>query len=127
MSFLQQLLGNATEVPPDKVQQEFAAVLIDGETVQRAFALIRDILAFTDYRIISVDKQGLTGKRQDLTSIPYRSISMFTRVSAGTLDWNAELHVWVRGRATPYTFQFYKGVDINQVYRLLSYYVIGSK
>jgi Bacterial PH domain len=95
--------------------------------VAHLLSLIRDVLAFTDYRIISVDKQGLTGKRQNLTSIPYRSISMFTRVSAGHLDWNAELHVWVRGRAAPYPFQFYKGVDINQVYRLLSYYVIASK
>ena len=127
MSLLQHLLGNATEITPDKAQAEFADVLIEGETVQRAYMLIRDVLAFTDYRIISVDKQGLTGKRQNLTSIPYRSISMFTRVSAGHLDWNAELHVWVRGRAAPYPFQFYKGVDINHVYRLLSYYVIASK
>jgi hypothetical protein len=64
--------------------------------------LIRDMLAFTGYRIISVDKQGLTGKRQNLTSIPYKSITMFTRVSAGHLDWNAELYVWVPGRATQY-------------------------
>lgn len=126
MSLLQGLLGNATEVPPDRAQQEFAGVLIDGEKVHCAFVLIRDMLAFTDYRIISLDKQGLTGKRQNLTSIPYRSISMFTRVSAGHLDWNAELHVWVRGRAAPYPFQFYKGVDINQVYRLLSHYVIAA-
>jgi hypothetical protein len=122
MSLLQQLLGNATEVAPDKAQREFADVF-EGETIQRAYMLIRDMLAFTDYRIISVDKQGLTGRRQNLTSIPYKSISMFTRVSAGHLDWNAELYVWVRGRSTPYLFQFYKGVDINQVYKLLSYYV----
>jgi hypothetical protein len=126
MSLLQHLLGNATEIPADKAQQEFADVLISGEVVQRAFVLIRDMLAFTTHRIISVDKQGITGKRQNLTSIPYESISMFTRVSAGHIDWNAELHVWVKGRASPYPFQFYKGVDVNQVYQLLSHYVLGA-
>jgi hypothetical protein len=61
MSLLQQLLGNATEVAPDKAQREFADVF-EGETIQRAYMLIRDMLAFSDYRIISVDKQGLTGQ-----------------------------------------------------------------
>src|SRR5437764_13802812 len=83
MSLLQHLLGNATEIPADKAQQEFASVLISDEVVQRAYVLIRDMLAFTTHRIISVDKQGITGKRQNLASIPYGSITMFTRMSSG--------------------------------------------
>lgn len=126
MSLLQHLLGNATEIPAETAQQEFATVLVHGEVVQRAYVLIRDMLAFTSHRILSVDKQGITGKRQNLTSIPYSSITMFTRVSAGHLDWNAELHVWIKGRSTPYPIQFHKGVDVNQIYQLLSHYVIGG-
>lgn len=56
------ILGNATDVNHEEVKQELANVLIEGEKIDLAFKLVRDLIVFTEYRLIIVDKQGLTGK-----------------------------------------------------------------
>ena len=38
-------------------------VLIPNEKVDMAFTLVRDLIVFTDKRLILVDKQGITGKK----------------------------------------------------------------
>ncbi len=126
MSLLQGLMGNISEITPEEAQQEFGAILFDGEEIQKAYVLIRDMLVFTNFRIISLDKQGVTGKKQNLTTIPYKSIQKFSKVSAGIMDLNAELYIYVKGDSVPSTFQFSKEVDINEVYKFLSYYVIAT-
>lgn len=122
---LQGLLGNVSEIPVEKAYEEFAPILIDGEEIQKAYVLIRDMLVFTNFRVISLDKQGVTGKKQSLTTIPYKSIHKIAKVSAGLMDLNAELVIHTRGEM-PQTFQFSKGVDINEVYKFLSYYIIAT-
>ena len=42
--------------------------LIDGESVIGAYRSVRDGVIFTNKRIITVNIQGLTGKKQDYTS-----------------------------------------------------------
>ena len=42
--------------------------LIDGETVIGAYKSVRDGVVFTNKRIIAINVQGLTGKKQDYTS-----------------------------------------------------------
>lgn len=66
-------------------------VLITGETVSLAFKLVRDLIVFTDFRLILVDKQGMTGKKVEYKSIPYRSISRFSVETSGHFDLDAEL------------------------------------
>jgi hypothetical protein len=126
MSLLHGLMGNVSEISPAEAHKEFGAILFDGEEIQQAYVLVRDMLVFTNFRIISLDKQGVTGKKQNLTTIPYKSINKFAKVSAGIMDLNAELLIYTKGDGTPYTFQFSKGVDINEVYKFLSYHVIAT-
>ena len=56
-------LGNYSQVSPEQLQQEFGMYLMDGETINVGFKLIRDALVFTDKRIIFSDKQGATGTK----------------------------------------------------------------
>ena len=63
MGLIDTLLGHAGEKPVDKLAEEFAPLLAPGETLQRAFGLVRDLIVFTDRRMILVDKQGVTGVR----------------------------------------------------------------
>ena len=95
MGLIEGLLGNATETDAQKVQQAYRDVLIPGEQVQAAFTLVRDQFIFTDKRLISVDKQGLTGKKVEYLSIPYKSIKYFSVETAGRFDRDAELKIWV--------------------------------
>ncbi|TDF38278.1 PH domain-containing protein [Alteromonadaceae bacterium M269] len=101
MGLLDGLLGNASEVNVEDVAEEFAPILGEGESLQQVFKEIRDMYLFTNYRLILVDKQGLTGKKVDYHSIPYRAITNFVVETAGHFDLDAELKVWISGRSEP--------------------------
>ncbi|GGN65752.1 hypothetical protein GCM10011579_036550 [Streptomyces albiflavescens] len=104
-------------------RQDYARLLGQGEQVHAAYLLIRDSILFTDRRLILVDKQGITGKKVEYHSIPYRSITHFSVETAGTFDLDAELKIWISGTAAPVEKTFTKGVDIYEVPAILTQYV----
>ncbi|MCA1282233.1 PH domain-containing protein [Saccharopolyspora sp. 7B] len=108
---------------PRAAAQEYGRLLARGEEIHSAYRLIRDSLLFTDRRLILVDKQGMTGKKVEYHSIPYRSISHFAVETAGTFDLDAELKLWLSGAYEPIVKQFGKGVDVYEVQAVLSAYV----
>lgn len=126
MSLLQHIFGNATEITPEKAASDFEPVLIEGEQIYKAFKLHRDVFIFTSFRVLTLDKQGVTGKKQQLLSIPYKSIKMFAKESAGFMDMDAELRIWITGEQHPMKFEFSKGANINDAYKLLSHLVLAS-
>ncbi|HEY0502111.1 MAG TPA: PH domain-containing protein [Lysobacter sp.] len=101
MGLLDTLLGHASEKSLDHLAEDFAPLLAPGETLQRAFGLIRDLIVFTDRRMLLVNKQGVTGSKVEYLSVPYRSIVMFSIETAGHFDLEAELRVWVSGQPSP--------------------------
>ncbi|MCX2741959.1 PH domain-containing protein [Pontibacter anaerobius] len=125
MGLLSGMMGHASEVSIEKLSREFQPILIDDERIERAYKLIRDMLVFTNKRLILVNKQGLTGTKVDYQSIPYGSIKMFSKESAGIADLDAELKIWLTGESEPTIKQdFRKGDNINEAYRVLSRYVL---
>ena len=123
MGLLDALLGNAAEVDADKMQAEFGQVLAAGEQIEKAYVLIRDAMLFTNRRLILVDKQGMTGSKVEYHSLPYRAITHFSVETAGHFDLDAELKIWVSGRAEPFAQQFKKGLSIYAVQAVLAGYV----
>ncbi|MEU0102042.1 PH domain-containing protein [Streptomyces sp. NPDC006267] len=117
------LFGNAHTIDPATAQEDYARLLGPGEQVHAAFLLIRDTMLFTDRRLILVDKQGITGKKVEYRSVPYRSITQFAVETAGTFDLEAELSIWVSGHVTPIQKTFTKGVDIYEVQAILAQFV----
>lgn len=117
------LFGNAHTVNPGQAQQDYARLLGHGEQVQAAYQLIRDTIIFTDRRLLLVDKQGITGRKTEYHSIPYRSITHFTVETAGTFDLDAELKIWISGMPAPVEKTFTKGVDIYEVQGILTQFV----
>ena len=63
--------------------------------------MIRDLHVFTNKRMINIDKQGMTGKKVDYLSIPYKSITQFNVQTAGRFDTDCELKIWISGQAEP--------------------------
>jgi hypothetical protein len=124
MGLLDGLLGNASEVDASKLQTEFAQVLTPGERIEKGYQLIRDTFVFTDKRLIFVNRQGLTGKKVDYQSIPYRSITRFGIETAGAFDLDAELKIWLTGSAAPIQLQFNKKLSIYAVQSVLAGYVL---
>jgi hypothetical protein len=124
MGLLDGLLGNASEIDPQKIQAEFAQILASGEKIEKAYGLIRDLFVFTDKRLVLVDKQGLTGSKIEYHSLPYRSITHFSIETGGHFDLDAELKVWVSGTAEPFKKEFNKRLSIYEVQRVLASYVL---
>ena len=78
MGLFSGLLGNASQKDIEKTERQLEDILTTTENVELAFSLIRDLIVFTDKRLILVDKQGMTGKKTSYKSFPYRSISRFS-------------------------------------------------
>lgn len=124
MGLFNALLGNASEVNIQDVVKEFEPILIDGELIQKAYKLIKDMFIFTNKRLILVEKQ-LVGSKVDYMSIPYTNIIKFSKESAGILDLDAELKIWVKDLELPIKKQFGKGGNnINEVYKILSQHIL---
>jgi hypothetical protein len=101
MGLLDGLLGNASEIDVNEVSEELAPIIADTESIQQVFKEIRDMYVFTNKRLLLIDKQGLTGRKVDYHSIPYRAITQFKVETAGHFDLDAELKIWVSGQAEP--------------------------
>jgi hypothetical protein len=126
MGFLSGLLGNASGVSVEEATKEYGFVLAKDEAIEVAYKLIRDYFIFTRKRLILVDKQGLTGKKVEIQSIPYHSITRFAVETAGHLDLDAELKIWVSGSPLPIEKTFNKSVNIYEVQALLAEAIAGD-
>ena len=115
MGLLDGLMGHASKIDPDKIAEEFAPVLASGERVEDAYQVLRDYFVFTDRRLVLVDKQGLTGRKVEYHSIPYRSITRFSVETAGHFDLDAELKIWLTGTPEPLQKTFNKRLSIYEV------------
>lgn len=124
MGLLDGLMGHASEVNLEEVRKDFAGILAPEETIERAYRVIRDMLIFTNKRLVLVDKQGLTGKKVEYHSIPYRSITHFSIETAGHFDLDAELKIWVGSDPTPIEKQFNKSLNIYALQAILAAYVM---
>lgn len=121
MSIFDALLGNASTANRDDVKKELEPILFDQENVDAAFKLIRDLIVFTNKRLIIVDKQGLTGKKIEYHSFPYKSITHFSVETAGRFDMDAELKIWASGSPTPaIDKQFKKDDSIFAIQKILA-------
>lgn len=120
MGILSGLLGNASEIDANKLEKEFEGILIENELIESAYKVIRDLFVFTDRRLILVDRQGITGKKVEYHSIPYRSISQFAVETAGRFDLDAELKIWISSSKEPITKEFKKGTDIVGIQKTLA-------
>ncbi len=121
---LQGLFGNASEINLKDVQKDLEAILADGEQLVKAFRIIRDMFIFTDKRLILIDKQGITGRKAEYHSIPYRSISHFSVETAGTFDLDAELKIYISGNMNPIEREFRRGADIVGVQKTLAHFIL---
>lgn len=118
------LFGNATEVDTKGLQKDLDAILTEGEQVVKGFRILRDLFIFTDKRLVLVDKQGLTGKKAEYHSIPYKAISHFSVETAGTFDMDAEMKIYISSNPVPIEREFKRGTDIIGVQKTLAYFIL---
>ncbi|MBP1948983.1 PH domain-containing protein [Virgibacillus litoralis] len=125
MGIFDGMMGNASEVDAKDVEKELTELLSSTERVEHAYKLIRDLMVFTNKRLVLVDKQGVTGKKTEYHSIPYKNITHFSIETAGTFDLEAELKIWISGASAPVQKTFNKQLNIYKVQSVLAEYVTG--
>jgi hypothetical protein len=124
MGLLGALLGNTSEVDYNKIEEQLEPILTDGESLERVYNVIRDFYVFTNKRMLLIDKQGISGKKVNYHSVPYRSITQFSIETAGLFDMDSELKIWVTGMQHPIEKNFRRDKCIFNIQKALSHYVL---
>lgn len=108
-----------------EVRDEVNGLLIEGENIACAFKTVRDQLIFTNKRIISVDVQGITGKRKSFSSMPYSKVQFFSIQTPGFAELipDSEL-VLTFSNGFVAKFEFKGQTDIGEIGRMISEYVL---
>ncbi|WP_300456162.1 PH domain-containing protein [Desulfobacula sp.] len=125
MGIFNGLLGNATEVKVEDLQQELNPILADGESIEMAYKVLRDMYIFTNKRLLLIDKQGFTGKKVDYHTIPYKSISHFAVEAAGHFDMEAELKIWISSSKEPIVKTLKKGTDVVGIQKTIANFMFN--
>ncbi|MCI7238089.1 MAG: PH domain-containing protein [Anaerococcus sp.] len=97
--------------------------LIRDEDIIQAFETIRDQVVFTTKRIFVINVQGVTGKKIAYISYPYSKIQYFGIETAGMLDIDSELIIAFND-GNKLTFDFKKGVDIIEISKTISEFIL---
>ncbi|MBQ8804171.1 MAG: PH domain-containing protein [Tyzzerella sp.] len=107
----------------EPLTKEVAPLLIGGEQVLSAYQSIRDYVIFTNKRIISVNVQGLTGKKKDYTSLPYSKVVAFSVETSGVFDLDSELELHFSGLGLV-KFEFTGASDIVSIGKSIGEYIL---
>lgn len=99
-----------------------------NENVAFSVKTVRDVAVFTDKRILVADKQGLTGKKIEYYTIPYKNIITYAVETAGTFDLDSEIKLVLSG-GLKIELKFMKSKNMDQlllkVYHLINDFMIG--
>src|SRR3954465_7954124 len=106
------------------VESTVSGLYVDGGTSMVAAKGTRDFIMFTNKRIITVNVQGMTGKKKDITSIPYSKIQAFSIESAGPFDRACELEVVVSGLGAV-KLEFAGSFDLAYVAKLIGWALLS--
>lgn len=110
-------------INPDVVSSEITPLLIEDEEMISAYKAMRDYVVFTDKRVISVNTQGISGKKKDFTSLPYAKISVFSVETSGIMDLDSELELYFSG-VGKVIFEFSGESNIIEIGQLISSFAL---
>lgn len=105
------------------VRSEIKAFFVEDENIISAFKTVRDQLVFTNKRIIAANVKGMTGKKVDYTSIPYSKVQTYSIETAGTIDLDCEIELYISA-VGKVKFEIQGKFDIVRFNKILSNYVL---
>ena len=94
-------------------------LFVPGEEIIGTYQSIRDGVVFTNKRIITINVQGITGKKKDFTSLPYSKIQAFSVETAGVLDLDSELELWFSGMGKV-KLEFVSNANVTAICQMIS-------
>jgi hypothetical protein len=123
IDFANGMVFKLKEAVLDEVEPSIRPLLVPGERPVAAFKAVRDYVVFTDKRLLTVNVQGITGKKQDFTSLPYKKVQAWSVETAGSFDLDAELELWFSGLGKV-RLEFKGRCDIRAIGQMIASYVL---
>jgi hypothetical protein len=121
MGLFNSILGNASEVSAEELSKKYGSLLLEDEKIELGFKLFRDVFMFTNRRLVLIDVQGMTGKKVEYKSMPYKNITRYSLETAGSLDMDAELKIWISSEQNPsISKKFNKKINVYEVQKFLT-------
>lgn len=108
MDFNRDSVFNLKYIEREHINENIISLLIDGEEIISQYRTIRDQVVFTDKRIIAMNIKGVTGRKKELFTIPYKKIQYYSVQTVGFLELfpDAELSVFFsNGKVTVFEFK----------------------
>ncbi|KNZ40421.1 hypothetical protein AKG39_17790 [Acetobacterium bakii] len=125
---IQGALGKVSEISVEELSNDYSKYLFEGEAIQTGYKLLRDVIIFTDIRILFVDRQGATGKKTSFKSVYLTHIIDVVMETPGPGIDDSELVVTYLENVNRISqneifgkekFEFGKKMDIAPLYSLL--------
>ena len=93
-------------------------ILIGDERIIHTYKSVRDGLVFTNTRLSASNTQRATGKKKEITILPYDRIQAFSVETAGVIDLDSELYLWFSGMGQV-KFEFTSRTDVSAICRCI--------
>ena len=123
VDFTNGLFLKLKKIPNENCSNEILSLLLPEETLIGTYVTVRDSVVFTNKRVISMNVQGITGKKKDFTSMPYSKISVFSVETSGVLDLDSELEMYFSGLGKV-KFEFTGKSDIVEIGKIISEFAL---
>ena len=104
--------------------REVYEMLVPGERAEASFKTVRDVATFTNLRLIVRDSQGLTGKKVEQYSLPWKAVDMWSSENAGHLNLDSEIELWTR--AGLISIELKRGADVRRIDNLIAAHILGG-
>ena len=107
----------------DSAAKDVTPLLVPGENIIGCYKGLRDYVTFTNKRVIAVNVQGHTGKKNDFTTLPYSKIQAFSVETSGVFDLDSELELYFSALGKV-RFEFTGSSDIVRIGQAISTYLL---
>ena len=126
INFNKNSVWNLRPINVNEVRNGLYGLLLNDEVILSAFKTIRDQLVFTNKRIVAIDVQGITGSKRSFSSLPYSKVQFFAIQTPSVMEMVKDSELYLEfSSGFSATFEFKGDVDIGQIGRMVSKYVIS--
>lgn len=125
INFSDNTVFNLKPIEEKDVQKDVTNLFVDEERILGAYKTIRDQVIFTNKRIITVDVQGITGKRKDYSTLPYSKLQYFSVQTPGFAELipDCEMELFFTNGFVA-KFEFKGNCNIIELGKTISQYVL---
>lgn len=125
INFSESSMINLQKINSKDINANAKSLILEGENIIGVYKTIRDQIIFTDKRIMTVDVKGITGKKQEIFSLPYSKIQYFGIQTVGFAELipDSELAIYFNNGLKAH-FEFKGNNDILEIGKNISKYTL---